>query len=123
MEAKNTNSFMSTILNVIVHSNRHIHVLNIIFNVITFNNIAKIKYWQDSKKYTDLHALVENNLHNDSFLEKRDELIKKYHPYTDGKSSQRMIKAVRKYISNSGVPRVRKLSFLRRLKIYKIFGF
>ena len=49
--------------------------------------------------------------------------IKKYHPYTDGKSSQRMIKAVRKYISNSGVPRVRKLSFLRRLKVYKIFGF
>ena len=91
--------------------------------VITFNNIAKIKYWQDSKKYTDLNALVENNLNNDSFLEKRDELIKKYHPYTDGKSSQRMIKAVRKYISNSGVPRVRKLSLLRRLKIYKIFGF
>ena len=91
--------------------------------MITFNNIAKIKYWQDSKKYTDLHALVENNLNNDSFLEKRDELIKKYHPYTDGKSSHRMIKAVRKYISNSGVPRVRKLSFLRRLKVYKIFGF
>jgi hypothetical protein len=91
--------------------------------VITFNNIAKIKYWQDSKKYTDLHTLVENNLYNDSFLKKRDELIKKYHPYTDGKSSQRMIKAVRKYISNSGVPRVRKLSFLRRLKVYKIFGF
>ena len=32
-----------------------------------------------------------------SFLEKRKELIKKYHPYTDGKSSHRMIKAVKKY--------------------------
>ena len=91
--------------------------------VITFNNIAKIKYWQDSKKYTDLITLIEDNLSNDSFLEKRKELIKKYHPYKDGKSSQRMIKAVREYISNSGVPRVRKLSLLRRLKIYKIFGF
>jgi len=59
----------------------------------------------------------------EDFMKIRDELIKKYHPYTDGKSSQRMIKAVRKYISNSGVPRVRKLSFLRRLKVYKIFGF
>ncbi len=75
------------------------------------------------QKIHGLKALIEDNLNNDSFLEKRDELIKKYHPYTDGKSSQRMIKAVRKYISNSGVPRVRKLSFLRRLKIYKIFGF
>ena len=70
-----------------------------------------------------LGVLDLQELNNDSFFEERDELIKKYHPYTDGKSSQRMIKAVRKYISNSGVPRVRKLSFLRRLKVYKIFGF
>ena len=91
--------------------------------VITFNNIAKIKYWQDSKKYQNLIALIEDNLNNDLFLEKRRELIKKYHPYSDGKSSIRMIEAVKNHISINGVPEKRKLSILRKLKIYKIFGF
>ena len=91
--------------------------------VITFNNISKIKYWQDSKKYINLKSLIDDNLNNDYFLEKRKELIKKYHPYVDGKSSMRMVEAVQKYISINGVPKKRKLSILRRLKIYKIFGF
>ena len=91
--------------------------------VITFNNIAKTKYWQDSKKYKDLKSLVEDNLNKDFFLEKRKELIKKYHPYIDGKSSMRMVEAVQKYISINGVPKKRKLSILRKLKIYKTFGF
>ena len=91
--------------------------------VITFNNIAKTKYWQDSKIYKDLKSLVEDNLNKDFFLEKRKKLIKNYHPYTDGKSSQRMVEAVQKYISINGVPKKRKLSILRKLKIYKTFGF
>ena len=91
--------------------------------VITFNNIAKTKYWQDSKIYKDLKSLVEDNLNKDLFLEKRKKLIKNYHPYTDGKSSLRMVEAVQKYISINGVPIKRKLSILRKLKIYKIFGF
>jgi CDP-glycerol glycerophosphotransferase (TagB/SpsB family) len=91
--------------------------------VITFNNIAKTKYWQDSKIYKDLKSLVEDNLNKDFFLEKRKELIKNYHPYTDGKSSHRMVEAVQKYISINGVPKKRKLSILRKLKIYKTFGF
>ena len=91
--------------------------------VITFNNIAKTKYWQDSKIYKDLKSLVEDNLNKDFFLEKRKELIKNYHPYTDGKSSMRMVEAVQKYISINGVPKKRKLSILRKLKIYKTFGF
>ena len=91
--------------------------------VITFNNIAKTKYWQDSKIYKDLKSLVEDNLNKDFFLEKRKNLIKNYHPYTDGKSSLRMVEAVQKYISINGVPIKRKLSILRKLKIYKVFGF
>ena len=91
--------------------------------VITFNNIAKTKYWQDSKIYKDLKSLVEDNLNKDFFLEKRKKLIKNYHPYTDGKSSLRMVEAVQKYISINGVPIKRKLSILRKLKIYKVFGF
>ena len=91
--------------------------------VITFNNIAKTKYWQDSKIYKDLKSLVEDNLNKDLFLEKRKKLIKNYHPYTDGKSSLRMVEAVQKYISINGVPLERKLSILRKLKIYKVFGF
>ena len=91
--------------------------------VITFNNIAKTKYWQDSKIYKDLKSLVEDNLNKKKFLEKRRKLIKNYHPYTDGKSSHRMVEAVQKYISINGVPKKRKLSILRKLKIYKTFGF
>ena len=90
--------------------------------VITFNNIAKIKYWEDSKKYKMLKYLVERNLKKGAFSKERDELIKNYHPYTDGKSSSRMIKAVQNYIAKYGVPKKRELSFFRRLKIYKIFG-
>ena len=91
--------------------------------VITFNNISKIKYWQDSKKYINLKSLIDDNLNNDCFLEKRNELIKNYHPYVDGKSSLRMVEAVKKHISTYGVPQKRRVSILRRLKIYKIFGF
>ena len=91
--------------------------------VITFNNISKIKYWQDSKKYINLKSLINDNLNNDCFLEKRNELIKNYHPYVDGKSSLRMVEAVKKHISTYGVPQKRRVSILRRLKIYKIFGF
>jgi hypothetical protein len=34
-----------------------------------------------------------------------------------------MVEAVQKYISINGVPKKRKLSILRKLKIYKTFGF
>ena len=91
--------------------------------VITFNNIAKNKYWQDSKTYTGLKYLLEDNLKNRKYSDKREELIKSYHPYNDSKSSLRMIEAVKNYISQYGVPNKRKLSFFRKLKIYKIFGF
>ena len=91
--------------------------------VITFNNIAKNKYWQDSKTYTGLKYLLEDNLKNRKYSDKREELIKSYHPYNDSKSSLRMIEAVKNYISDYGVPNKRKLSFFRKLKIYKIFGF
>ena len=90
--------------------------------VITFNNIAQIKYWEDSKKYKLLKSLVENNLKKGAFSKERDELIKNYHPYTDGKSSYRMVEAVQVYITKFGVPKKRELSFFRRLKIYRIFG-
>jgi CDP-ribitol ribitolphosphotransferase len=91
--------------------------------VITFNNIAKNKYWQDSKTYTGLKYLLEDNLKNRKYSDKREELIKSYHPYNDSKSSLRMIEAVKNYIADYGVPNKRKLSFFRKLKIYKIFGF
>ena len=91
--------------------------------VITFNNIAKIKYWQDSKTYTGLKYLLVDNLKYGKYSDKREELIKNYHPYNDGKSSLRMIEAVKNYISQYGVPNQRKLSLFRKLKIFKIFGF
>jgi CDP-ribitol ribitolphosphotransferase / teichoic acid ribitol-phosphate polymerase len=90
--------------------------------VITFNNIAKIKYWEDSKKHKELKSLIEINLKNDFFSKERETLIQNYHPNNDGRSALRMIQAVKEYIINNGVPEKRKLSLYRKLKIYKIFG-
>ena len=90
--------------------------------VITFkNNTAKIQ-WDNSNEYQDLTEKVKENLEEDNFKDERASVVKEYHPYNDGNSALRMVEAVSNYIEEKGVPNERKLSFLRRLKIHKIFG-
>ena len=90
--------------------------------VITFNNISKNIDWENSKDYTLLNDLVNNNLTLDPYKKQRKKIYEDFHPYNDGKSALRMIETVEDYISKNGVPSKRKLSFLRRRKIHSIFG-
>jgi len=90
--------------------------------VITYKCNSKNILWDDSKSYSNLVEKVNDNLEVDSFSDKRTQIRNDYHSYNDGNSALRMVEAVEEYISENGVPEKRKLSFLRRRKINKIFG-
>ncbi|MBT8316878.1 MAG: CDP-glycerol--glycerophosphate glycerophosphotransferase [Lutibacter sp.] len=90
--------------------------------VITYKCSSRAIQWDNSNEYENLAEKVKSNLQEDKFREERMNIVQEYHPYNDGKSALRMVEAVSTYISKNGVPSKRKLSFLRRLKIHKIFG-
>lgn len=90
--------------------------------VITFKNISKDIQWENSDNYSELKTLVETNLKEDPFATQRKKIYDEFHPYNDGKSALRMVETVERYIKEHGVPKERKLSFLRRRKIHSIFG-
>lgn len=89
--------------------------------VITFKNISENIVWENSFDYKQLENLVVSNLTEDTFSKTRKEIYNNYHPYNDGKSAERMVKAVEEYIRRNGVPERRKLSLFRRYKINKMF--
>lgn len=90
--------------------------------VITFKSISKNISWDNREDYNNLVNLVDLNLNKDPFKEQRTKTNQEFHPYNDGKSAYRMVKAVKDYINKHGVPEKRKISFLRRMKINSIFG-
>lgn len=90
--------------------------------VITFKSSSTNIQWEDFKEYKNLADKIKSNLEEDKFKEQRQQVVAEYHPYTDGNSALRMVETVSNHISKIGVPQKRKLSFLRRLKIHKIFG-
>ncbi|TCK66734.1 CDP-glycerol:poly(glycerophosphate) glycerophosphotransferase [Winogradskyella wandonensis] len=90
--------------------------------VITFNNISETINWENTDDYSQLEHLVKSNLQEDVFAEKRRLIKQQFHPYEDGLSAQRMVEATETYIKKHGVPKKRKLSFLRRLKMNSKFG-
>ena len=90
--------------------------------VLTFKNNSKTCEWDNSLEYEGLEEKVKDNLQNDPYKEKRAFIVKEYHPYQDGKSSERMVHAVEEYIKEFGVPGKRNLSWLRRRKMNKMFG-
>jgi len=90
--------------------------------IITFRNISKNIQWDNALEYKKLSDLVFKNLTKDPFKKQRIHVKEQYHPYSDGKSAIRMINAVKDIITSHGVPERRKLPYLRRLKIYSIFG-
>lgn len=89
--------------------------------VITLNNISENIRWNDIKDPSALSKAVIDNLNEDSFKTQRAEVIAEYHPYNDGKSTERMMDAIEEYVTKNGVPEKRKLSLFRRSKINKIF--
>lgn len=91
--------------------------------VVTLNSISENINWLNLFDEKDVHKAVVDILNgNDSYKDKRQNIIKKYHPYSDGKSAKRMIDATIEYKKVYGVPKKRKLSLLRKFKIYKEFG-
>ena len=89
--------------------------------VITFKNNSLAVKWDNQLSYSGLVERVVKNLLEDPFKQERFNILKEYHPYTDGNSAQRMVEAVEKYIKTNGVPEKRVISWFRRYKINKIF--
>lgn len=90
--------------------------------VITYKSSSKNIQWDNSIEYNNLSEKIKSNLKEDKFKGERKSIIEEYHPYNDGNSAKRMVDTVANFIAENGVPQKRKLSFLRRLKIHKIFG-
>jgi CDP-ribitol ribitolphosphotransferase len=91
--------------------------------VITINSASQKHYLEQYFKLRKglEHALIQE-LTEDRFREKRQFTIREYHPYTDGKSSARMVTAVEEYIARYGVPERRSLNLYRRFKMNNMFG-
>ena len=89
--------------------------------VITFKNNSLAVKWDNQLSYNGLVKRVAENLLEDPFKQERLNILKEYHPYTDGNSAKRMVDAVEKYIKKNGVPEKRVISWFRRYKINKIF--
>ncbi|MCY2687359.1 CDP-glycerol glycerophosphotransferase family protein [Salinimicrobium sp. TH3] len=89
--------------------------------VVTFKNNSENILWSDIKDASQLQQAVEKNLQQDPYREERKEIISSYHPYSDGKSAERMVDAVEQYIAEHGVPERRRLPFLRRRKMNRMF--
>jgi len=90
--------------------------------VITFKNNSLAIKWDNQLLFKGLVNRVAENLLEDPFKQQRLEILKEYHPYTDGNSAKRMVDAVEKYIKKNGVPEKRLISWFRRYKINKIFS-
>ena len=89
--------------------------------VLTVDTQLKDITWSNqgaSGIYLTLIRTLENS---SSIRNKREQTIKNYHPYRDGKSSQRVIDATEQYIKEHGVPEERKVSFFKKLKLKKKF--
>ena len=92
--------------------------------VVTLNSSSDNINWVDVDKASKVEDEVLNLLNgDDKFQSQRENIIELYHPYNDGQSASRMIDAVENYIKEFGVPQKRKLPFLRRVKIWKRYGF
>ena len=90
--------------------------------VVTFNNISKKIYWENSLNFNSIDILIKNNLKNDPYAKYRNHIFKQFHPYCDGKSALRMVETTENYINKNGVPIKRNLSLYRKLKIFSKFG-
>ena len=89
--------------------------------VITFKNNSLAVKWDNQLSYNGLVKRVVENLLEDPFKQERLNILREYHPYTDGNSAKRMVDTVEEYIKKNGVPEKRLISWFRRYKINKIF--
>ena len=89
--------------------------------VITFKNNSLAVKWDNQLIIQWFSKKSCENLLEDPFKQERLNILKEYHPYTDGNSAKRMVDTVEEYIKTNGVPEKRVISWFRRYKINKIF--
>ena len=89
--------------------------------VITYKNNSETILWDNATEYSGLSEKVAANLERDEYKDQRLKVIENYHPYNDGNSALRMVEAIEDYIEENGVPERRKLPFLRRRKMNRMF--
>lgn len=90
--------------------------------VITFKSSSVNIKWADIEDPKMLEQSIKGILKSDTNQKDRQWIINNYHPLSDGYSAKRMINAVKNWLNNNPVPEKRKLSFLRRRKILKLYG-
>jgi CDP-glycerol glycerophosphotransferase (TagB/SpsB family) len=89
--------------------------------VITLRSHSQNINWLNIDKPEELIPGFDSIQEEDTFRKKRESIIDQYHPYNDGRSSERMYHAVEEYIKRKGVPERRKLSPYRRYTIHSYF--
>jgi hypothetical protein len=91
--------------------------------VVSYLSQSKNIVWENVHSISDvLEKVREIMAGHDRKKADRAKLKKTYHPYSDGKSSCRMIDEVERYIAKFGVPISRKISMFRKFKVYKKYG-
>jgi CDP-glycerol glycerophosphotransferase (TagB/SpsB family) len=91
--------------------------------VVTLNSTSPNINWADAATAQEIERYVYETLfEDDKYAKNRADVIALYHPYSDGKSAQRMVDATLEYLKRHGVPKKRKISLLRKYKIFKTFG-
>jgi hypothetical protein len=91
--------------------------------VLTLNSRNSRPEWGDFSSPDRLIEELKTLLSGvDNFKTGREKIKSEYHPYSDGRSSERMVKAVENYIEEFGVPSRRELPLLRKLKNIREFG-
>jgi len=90
--------------------------------VITLNTRSGYIQWNNIKDQELLFPTIKNIFINDPCSGKRGWFIKNYHPYTDGKSSKRVLDETIKYVELNSVPEKRNIPFFRRRKMIREFG-
>ncbi len=92
--------------------------------VVTFQNHDKLPYIINVNNKEDLEGVIIKGLsHPDTIMKEILKFSKFTHPYTDGKSSMRVIDAVEKKILLNDYSNRKPLNFIRNLKARKQFSY
>ena len=89
---------------------------------VTCQELLRTILGGDREHIEALRQELAKHIKEDEFKLVREKINAEYHPYNDGNSALRMVETTGRFIAENGVPESRKLSFMRRRKIHKIFG-
>jgi len=90
--------------------------------VITVDTKLKDITWSNlsaSGVYLNVIRTLENRV---ATRNRREQTLKNYHPYRDGKSSERVVKSAEIYLKEHKVPQERKLSLFKKWKFKRAFN-